>query len=200
MTLLSAALLLFLVMDPLGNIPLFLTALKNVPQERRVKVIMRELLIALLVMIIFLFSGQAFLSALHISEPALTATGGVILFLIAIKMIFPAQAETTNPSNEDEPFIVPLAIPYIAGPSALATLLLIMNGEPERWPEWLAALFAAWFVTGIILLSAGFLAKILRNRGLIAIERLMGMILVAIAIQMLMNGIAEFAEVLRTSS
>lgn len=200
MTLISAALLLFLVMDPLGNIPLYLTALKNVPPERRTKVIMRELLIALLVMIVFLFSGQAFLSALHISEPALTATGGVILFLIAIKMIFPSPDHGSSPNNEDEPFIVPLAIPYVAGPSALATLLLIMNGEPERWPEWLAALFAAWFVSGVILLSAGFLAKILRNRGLIAIERLMGMILVAIAIQMLMNGIAEFAEVLRVQS
>ncbi|NND81121.1 MAG: NAAT family transporter [Gammaproteobacteria bacterium] len=192
MTVLSAALLLFLVMDPLGNIPLYLTALKNVPQRRRVKVIMRELLIALLVMVVFLFAGQHFLAALNISEPALTATGGVILFLIAIKMIFPAP-DISNPRNEDEPFIVPLAIPYVAGPSALATLLLIMNKEPQRWPEWLAALFAAWFVAGIILLSAGFLARVLRNRGLVAIERLMGMILVAIAIQMLMNGIAQFA-------
>lgn len=195
MTFISAALLLFLVMDPLGNIPLYLTALKNVAPERRVKVIMRELLIALLVMVIFLFSGQAFLSALNISESALTTTGGVILFLIAIKMIFP-QDSHSDVKNEEEPFIVPLAIPYVAGPSALATLLLIMNGEPERWLEWLGALLAAWFVTGVILLAAGPLAKILRNRGLIAIERLMGMILVAIAIQMLMNGIAEFYEVM----
>ncbi len=199
MTFISAALLLFLVMDPLGNIPLYLTALKNVEASRRVKVIMRELLIALFVMIIFLFSGQAFLSALHISEPALTATGGVILFLIAIKMIFPSDSHS-DPKNEEEPFIVPLAIPYVAGPSALATLLLIMNGEPERWPEWLGALFAAWLLTGVILLAAGPLAKLLRNRGLIAIERLMGMILVAIAIQMLMNGIAEFADVLRAAN
>lgn len=191
MTLISAALLLFLVMDPLGNIPLFLTALKNVPPSRRLKVIVRELFIALFVMIAFLFSGQAFLSALHISEPALTATGGVILFLIALKMIFPQASHAQN-ANDEEPFIVPLAIPYIAGPSALATLLLIMNGEPERWPEWLGALFAAWFLSGLILMSAGPLAKILRNRGLIAIERLMGMILVAIAIQMLMDGIAKF--------
>lgn len=171
MTIISAALLLFLVMDPLGNIPLFLTALKNVAPERRTKVILRELLIALLVMVIFLFSGQAFLSALHISEPALTATGGVILFLIALKMIFPADSHGPH-KNEEEPFIVPLAIPYIAGPSALATLLLIMNGEPHRWADWLVALFAAWFVSGVILLLAGPLAKVLRNRGLIAIERL----------------------------
>ena len=195
MTFISATLLLFLVMDPLGNIPLYLTALKNVEPSRRVKVIMRELLIALLVMVVFLFSGQAFLSALHISEPALTATGGVILFLIAIKMIFPPET-LIDPKNEEEPFIVPLAIPYVAGPSALATLLLIMNGEPEKWPVWLGALLAAWAVTGVILLAAGPLARILRNRGLIAIERLMGMILVAIAIQMLMNGIAKFVAFL----
>lgn len=191
MTILSAALLLFLVMDPLGNIPLFLTALKNVAPERRTIVIFRELMIALLVMVLFLFSGQAFLSALHISEPALTATGGVILFLIALKMIFPPDTEGSH-KNEEEPFIVPLAIPYIAGPSALATLLLIMNGEPGRWADWLIALIAAWAVTGAILLMAGPLAKVLRNRGLIAIERLMGMILIAIAIQMLLDGIAEF--------
>lgn len=195
MTFISAALLLFLVMDPLGNIPLYLTALKNVDPSRRVKVIMRELMIALLVMVVFLFSGQAFLSALHISEPALTATGGVILFLIAVKMIFPPETQI-DPKNEEEPFIVPLAIPYVAGPSALATLLLIMNGEPEKWLTWLGALLAAWALTGVILLAAGPLARILRNRGLIAIERLMGMILVAIAIQMLMNGIAEFVEFL----
>ena len=195
MTIVSAALLLFLVMDPLGNIPLYLTALKNIAPQRRVKVILRELIIALLVMVLFLFAGQYFLSALHISEPALTVTGGVILFLIALKMIFPQPADQ-DPVNQEEPFIVPLAIPYVAGPSALATLLLIMNNEPQRWPEWLAALIAAWLVAGAILLSAGFLAKILRNRGLIAIERLMGMILVAISIQMLMDGIGKFSQTL----
>lgn len=185
-------------MDPLGNIPLFLTALKGVAPERRVKVIIRELFIALLVMVIFLFSGQAFLSALHISEPALTATGGVILFLIALKMIFP-QAASAHAAPTEEPFIVPLAIPYVAGPSALATLLLIMNGEPERWKEWLVALCVAWLASGLILICAGPLAKVLRNRGLIAIERLMGMILVAIAIQMLMNGIAQFIAQIQLS-
>lgn len=194
MTIVAAALLLFLVMDPLGNIPLYLTALKNVPPQRRTKVIARELLIALLIMVIFLFGGQYFLSALHISEPALTATGGVVLFLIAIKMIFPPANGHSEVANDDEPFIVPLAIPYVAGPSALATLLLITNDNPDRWLEWLIALFLAWLATGIILLLAGPLAKILRNRGLVAIERLMGMILVAIAIQMLMDGIAKFVS------
>ena len=192
MTILSAGLLLFLVMDPLGNIPMYLTALKNVPDERRTKVIARELLIALLIMVIFLFGGRYLLSALKISELALTLTGGVVLFLIAIKMIFPPQGGHPTPANEEEPFIVPLAIPYLAGPSTIASIILIMNNEPSRWPEWLAALVGAWFLCGIILLSATPLAKILRNRGLIAIERLMGMILVAMAIQMLINGISRY--------
>ena len=196
MTIFSAALLLFLVMDPLGNIPMYLTALKNVPAERRSKVIMRELLIALAVMVLFLFAGQYFLSALKISGPALTTTGGVVLFLISIKMIFPPQDSNGPISNDEEPFIVPLAIPYLAGPSTIATLILIMNNEPQRWLEWLGALVGAWFVCGIILISATPLAKILRNRGLIAIERLMGMILVALAIQMLMNGIGQFVTTL----
>jgi len=196
MTIFSAALLLFLVMDPLGNIPMYLTALKNVPDERRTKVIFRELLIALAVMILFLFAGQHFLSALKISEPALTATGGVVLFLIAIKMIFPPTGGHPTPANEEEPFIVPLAIPYLAGPSTIASLILIMNSEPSRWMDWLIALVAAWFVCGVILLCATPLAKILRNRGLIAIERLMGMILVALAIQMLLNGITQFIATL----
>lgn len=195
MTIFSAALLLFLVMDPLGNIPLYLTALKSVEAKRRLFVIARELLIALLVMVIFLFAGQLFLSALHISEPALTMTGGVILFLIALKMIFPDH-NNGSPQNNDEPFIVPLAIPYLAGPSTLATLLLIMNNEPQRWPEWLIALAVAWSIAGIILLSAPFLAKVLRNRGLVAIERLMGMILVAISVQMLMDGVSKFVAIL----
>jgi multiple antibiotic resistance protein len=193
MTILSAALLLFLVMDPLGNIPLYLTTLKSVDPKRRLLVIVRELLIALLIMVLFLFAGQHFLSALHISEPALTLTGGVILFLISLKMIFPDETPS-SPKNNDEPFIVPLAIPYFAGPSTLATLLLIMNNEPNRWSEWLIALIAAWAVSGIILLSAPFLAKVLRNRGMIAIERLMGMILVAIAVQMLMDGITKYVS------
>ena len=190
MTIFSAALLLFLVMDPLGNIPMYLSALRNVPAERRTKIIARELLIALMIMVLFLFAGRHFLSVLKISDPALTVAGGVVLFLIAIKMIFPPDHPADAPT--EEPFIVPLAIPYLAGPSTLASLILIMNSEPQRWPEWLAALFGAWLVCGIILVSAVPLAKILRERGLTAIERLMGMILIALAIQMLMTGIREF--------
>ena len=192
MTVFSAALLLFLVMDPFGNIPFFIAALKNVDEQRRTRVILRELLIALAVMVTFLFSGQYFLSILQISESALTTAGGTILFLIAIKMIFPSSGQSASELDSGEPFIVPLAVPYVAGPSALASVLLIMNKEPARWPEWLTALVAAWFVSGLIISSSGLLSRVLGKKALVAIERLMGMVLVVIAIQMLMTGVAQF--------
>ena len=192
MTIFSAAVLLVLVMDPFGNIGFFMAALKSVESHRRQKIIVRELLIALLVMILFLFTGQYVLSALQVSGSALTSAGGVLLFLIALKMIFPITGQTLAEEVEGEPFVFPMAIPYIARPSALATVLFIVNREPERWPEWLAAVFGAWLVSGLIILLSGPLSKALGEKGLIAVERLMGMVLVTIAIQMLMNGIAQF--------
>jgi len=191
-TLFSAAVLLFLVLDPFGNIPFFVAALQNTPRERHKRVIIRELFIALGVLVVFLFAGEHILRALHISEPALRAAGGTVLFLIAIKMVFPRPGASIGEELPGEPFIVPLAIPYVAGPSALASVLLIMNQEPERWPEWLAALVIAWLLTGFIILTSSVLAKRLGKRVLIAIERLMGMLLVALAIQMLMTGIRQF--------
>ncbi len=191
MTVVSAALLLFLVMDPLGNVPFFLTALKNVEEGRRQRVVARELLVALGVLVFFLFTGRYTLELLHISSPALTVAGGVILLLIAIRMVFPSTDRTLREELAGEPFIVPLAIPYVAGPSAVATELLLMSREPGRWPEWLLALLLAWSASSIILFFASGLRRYLRERGLIAIERLMGMVLITIAVQMLMDGIEQ---------
>lgn len=192
MTLASAALLLFLVMDPLGNIPFFLATLKNVAPERRRKVIGRELSIALAVMVIFLFAGRYILNLLHISEPSLSIAGGIILFLIAVRMIFPIYKGALE-EVEGEPLIFPLAIPFIAGPSALATLLLITSREPERWPEWLAALLLAWLAAAVILYGAmDWLSRLMGPKGLVAMERLMGMLLTLIAVQMFMTGVTLF--------
>jgi multiple antibiotic resistance protein len=189
MTLISAALLLFLVMDPVGGIPFFLAALKRVDPARHRAIIVRELLIALGVLIAFLFAGPYVLVLLHISEPALTIAGGVMLFLIALRMIFPSAERSLHEEVEGEPFVVPLAVPYVAGPSALATELLLISREPARWPEWLAALFLAWLATSAIILFAGGLGRWLGTKGLIALERLSGMVLITVAIQMLLDGI-----------
>lgn len=192
MTLASATVLLFFVMDPLGNVPLFLSALKHVDPARQKWVIVRELLIALAVLVVFLFTGRILLGVLHVSSPALTTAGGVILLLIALRMIFPTAEKSLREEVKEEPFIVPLAIPYTAGPSALATELLLMSQEPDRWPVWLAAVLIAWLATAVILYFASGLRRFLGERGLVAVERLMGMLLITVAIEMLMSGIAEF--------
>ncbi len=192
MSVLSVAVLLFFVMDPLGNVPLFLSALKRVSPERHQRVILRELLIALVVLVTFLFLGHGLLGLLHISAEALTVAGGVILLLIALRMIFPTAENSLKEEIEEEPFIVPLAIPYTAGPSALATLLLLTSREPNRWPEWLAALGIAWLASSVILYFAGGLSRYLGSRGLTAIERLMGMLLVTVAVEMLLGGLRQY--------
>jgi len=191
MTILSAAILLFLVIDPFGNIPFFLSALKTVDPSRHTRVVARELLVALGVLVLFLFAGPGIMKALGLSDPSLTVGGGVILFLIALRMVLPStpHPEAAPPG---EPFIVPLAIPYVAGPSALAAVLFITSREPSRRWEWLVALVLAWAVSSLIIALASRLRHVLGDRGLIAMERLMGMVLVAVAVQMLMTGFAQF--------
>jgi multiple antibiotic resistance protein len=192
MTLTAAALLLFLVLDPFGNIPFFLTVLARVDAARRRRVVVRELLLALLVLVVFLFGGPLLLRVLGISEPALTVAGGIILFLIALRMIFPGRRGLFEDELEGEPFLVPLAIPYVAGPSAMASVLFIMNRDPGRWPEWLAALLIAWAATAVILVLGTALSRHLGRRGLIAMERLMGMVLTTLAVQMFLDGLDRY--------
>ncbi|HEY7504977.1 MAG TPA: MarC family protein [Gemmatimonadales bacterium] len=192
MSLLSAATLLFFVMDPLGNVPLFLSALRQVDPRRYRAVIVRELCIALAILIVFLFVGRYLLELLHVSSAALTTGGGIVLLLIALRMIFPSHEHSLKEEVEGEPFVVPLAVPYTAGPSALATELLLMTGEPDRWPVWLGAVALAWLASAVILYFAGNLRKVLGERGLTALERLMGMLLVIVAVEMLMSGIARY--------
>ncbi len=192
MSLLSAAVLLFFVMDPLGNVPLFLSALRQVDPARYQVVIVRELLIALAILVVFLFVGRYLLDLLKVSPAALTAGGGIILLLIAIRMIFPTSERSLREEVQGEPFVVPLAVPYTAGPSMLATELLFMSREPERWPVWLGAVFLAWCASAVILYFSGNLRRLLGDRGLTAVERLMGMLLVIVAVEMLMTGAAEY--------
>jgi MarC family membrane protein len=195
MEIVSAATLMFLVLDPLGNIPIFLSVLDTVKPERRRLVLIRELILALLVLVAFLFLGNYILQFLQLSQHALSISGGVILFLISLRMVFPAQRPAAMPDEVDgEPLLVPLAIPMVAGPSALAVVILMATREPDRILHWLVALLAAWFLSSAILFSATSLQKFLGRRGLIAMERLMGMLLVALAVQMLLNGIAAYLQ------
>jgi len=193
MKIISAAFLLFLVMDPVGNVPIFLATLKQVEPARRRKVVLRELLIALLVLVFFLFFGRSVLAALQVSQPALTIAGGIVLFLIAIRMIFSISGDEMFGRNpQGEPFIVPLAIPLVAGPSAITTVLLLNTRDPGYWVHWLLALVAAWVASALILLGASSLAHYLGERVLMALERLMGMLLTIIAVEMFLSGVKRF--------
>lgn len=192
MTVLSAILLLFLVIDPIGNIPLFLCALKKVEPHKHRRIIIRELCIGFAILLLFLFFGRYILSLLQISQSSLGIAGGIILFMIAIKMVFSRSEKIFEGNNSDsEPFIVPLAIPLIAGPSSMTMVMLLMAREPSRVFIWLLALACAWIISSIILLSSSRLRKVFGKRGLTALERLMGMILTTIAVEMFITGIRQ---------
>ena len=193
MELVSVAVTLFLVMDPLGNIPAFAAALKQVPPERRQRVLVRELLIALLVLVACLLIGKPLLAWLHLKQESISIAGGIVLFLIALRMIFPSEGAGLGDGVEGEPFIVPLAIPLLAGPSALSTLLLLARSQPARLGSWLLALVIAWAASAVILLSSSVLERILRRKGLLALERVMGMLLVMLAVQLFLDGLAQHA-------
>ncbi len=193
MDIVSAAIMLLLVMDPVGNIPLFLSVLKDVAPERRRYILIRELLISFTALVIILFFGNEILSLFHLKESSIGIAGGIILFLIAIKMIFPIKGGgMIGDQPQGEPFIVPLAIPLIAGPSAFATLLLLVSREPERMVDWSIALAIAWLATAVVLMVSTALQRFLGVRGVMAVERLMGMLLVTVAVQMFLDGVAEY--------
>jgi multiple antibiotic resistance protein len=191
----AVAVTLFFIMDPLGNIPVFNSILGRFGSGERSRIVARELIFALIILLAFLFAGTAILTFLRLSQSSLSIAGGVLLFIIALRMIFPRLVAEEADSNED-PFIVPLAMPLVAGPSTIAMLLLLSSSQPDRIWEWCAALVIAWAGATALLTASPFFMRILGTRGLRALERLMGMLLVLLATQMLLNGVAEFVATL----
>jgi MarC family membrane protein len=189
----SATILLILITDPIGNIPIFANALKHVAQERRARVILREVLIAFVLLLTFMFIGESFLRVMNLSALSLQIGGGVILFLIALRMIFPPP-KSDAPETLTEPLIVPLAIPAIAGPSALATVLLLVSQAPEKRLEWIAALCVTMTVSAVVLVLAERIQRVAGDRFVVALERLMGLVLVAVSIEMMLRGIKTFIQ------
>ena len=193
----SATILLILITDPIGNIPIFANALKHVAPARRPWVILREVLIAFMLLLAFMFVGEGFLRVMGLSELSLQIGGGVILFLIALRMIFPPPSSEA-PEELGEPLIVPLAIPALAGPSALATVLLLVSQAPGRRLEWIAALCVTMTVSAVVLVLAERIQRVAGDRFVVALERLMGLVLVAVSIEMMLRGIKTFAQQLAT--
>ena len=186
----SAAVLLILIMDPLGNLPIFMSVLKHTEPKRRRVIMIRELLIALLLMLIFLFAGEKILAVRNLRAETVSIAGGIIVFLMAIRLSFPSHEGNASglPAGE-EPFIVPLAIPLVAGPTLLATLMLLSHQYPGQMGSLVIALLIAWGGTVAILLQSSLFLRLLGEKGVNALERLMGLILVMLATQMFLDGI-----------
>ena len=194
---LSAFILLALVVDPFGNVPLVNAMLADVAPARRRLVVLRECVIAFVLLAAFMLFGRKLLELMHLSETSLSIAGGVILFMIAIRMVFGHPEGAFGPHSPGEPFIVPLAIPLIAGPAALATVMLMASRDPARLGMWMAALTAAMALTASVLVMGGALQRMLGDRAMKAIERLTGLILTAIAVEMLLGGIKAFVGSLK---
>jgi multiple antibiotic resistance protein len=191
---LSISVTLFLIMDPFGNMPVFLSILDRVPPERRRKVLVRELLFALGIIIVFILFGKYVMTFLGLRQESVSIAGGIILFLIALRMVFPRHEPQALQDLDGEPLLVPLAIPLIAGPSMLAVLLLFATADPEKLVQLLLAASLAWTITFLVLFTSTFLVKYLKKRGLIAIKRLMGMVLITLSVQLFLDGITNYTK------
>jgi MarC family membrane protein len=192
-TFLSATILLIVITDPLGNIPLFISNMRKVKKERRLMVIVRECAVAFAVLLVFMLFGRQLLSLLRLSEETLRIAGGVILFLIALNMIFPGTGVAVGQDGvADEPFIVPIAIPLISGPSAMVTVMLVAGSNPHRMLEWVAALAITIAVTFAVFLASDRIKALLGGQAISAIEKLMGLVLTAMSIEMLLSGVAAY--------
>ena len=189
----SATILLLLVVDPFGNVPLVVSAMVPVVPARRPRVIARECLFAYLILLGFMLGGREFLAWLHLSNESLSIAGGIILFLIALRMVFPSREGVFGDPQTGEPLLVPLAVPMIAGPSALATVMLLASREPAKLGVWMLALTVAMAATTLVLIGAHRIQRILGERAVIAMERLMGLVLTALAVEMLLDGVRTFA-------
>ena len=189
----SALVLLLLVLDPFGSLPIFISVMRGVKPERRRVVALREVAIAFAVLATFMVTGNGFLALMRLSERSLEVAGGVILLIISIRMIFASGGEiyATDGSGR-EPFVFPLAVPLLAGPSAMATVLLLASRQPERIMAWLGALTVAMALSGLVLLSANALRRWLGASMVAAIEKLMGLVLTAIAVEMILAGLKRY--------
>jgi len=188
----SAVVLLLIVCDPVGNIPIFIGALRDVPRERRRTIILRECLIAFAVLTVFVFIGGPFMRLLGLSEPSLQIGGAVVLMLVALRMVFPSSEGIFGQTPGGEPFIVPLAVPALAGPSALATVLLLVSRDPARNWQWVAAIAVVMMASAVVLAFSERIMQVLGERVTLAFERLLGLVLAAIAVELMLRGVRSF--------
>ncbi|MEM1309255.1 MAG: MarC family protein [Cyanobacteria bacterium P01_H01_bin.153] len=193
MTIISAATVLLLILDPFGNLVTINILLADLPRAKRQRIILREALIAYGILILFLLVGNSLLSFFGVASHTLRISGGIILFIIALGMVFPSRSALPS-TLENEPFIVPIAMPLMAGPSAIAALLVMAKSDPQLLGSWLGALTLAMGVTGVILWASPRIFQWLGPRGALAVEQLMGMLLVILSVQMMLDGVEQYLQ------
>ena len=192
MSLYAIAFSLFLLMDPIGNIPFYISFLKGLDPKRQRWVICREMIIALGIIISFHFLGNGLMKFLRVEEDTIQIAGGIILFLLCLKMIFPPPHDPNESiAHDSEPFIVPLAVPLVAGPAVLAAVMIYAKQEEDSLIM-VGAILIAWLSSLVILLASSFLKQVLGWRGIVALERLMGLVLILISVQMFLSGLSAF--------
>lgn len=187
----TATLMLLFIMDPVGNIPVFHHTLQGVDEDKRWRVILREMLFAYGILLAFLFAGESILHFLGLKQASLSIASGIILFLIGLDIVFPRKG--LNPDQEyEDPFIVPLAVPMVAGPSAIASILLLTSTKPQLLHVWFGSLTSAWAISVVILLSSNWLLHHMGHRGIRAIEKLIGMLLIMLSVQFFLDGVKAY--------
>lgn len=196
MSLFSIALTLFLVANPIGNTPAFVSLVKDFEFERQKKILFREAIFSLLVALFFLFLGQPFLAAIQIQPYAVSLSGGILLFLVALGMIFPPKSSNGEAKKLQEPFIVPIATPLISGGGVFTTVMIYARQE-QNYPKMVLAMLLAWVAVTFVVVSAAYLQKILGKRGLLAMEQLMGMMLALLSTEIIMKGAHMLVEAVR---
>ncbi len=188
----------FLVANPIGNTPLISALIKRFPFEEQKRIVLREAVFALILALFFQFFGEIFLTLLNISDYTVSFCGGSLLLIIAIDMIFATSIEDSPNASQlaHKPFIVPIATPVIAGPGLL-TMIMLYSQQEENSLALSGAIFMAWLGILVVMTSAPYLQRILKKRGLLALEQLMGMIVIFMAVDMIVNGVALFLETLK---
>lgn len=196
MSIIQLAMIFFIVTNPIGNSPTIIALIKDYSVREQQKILLREAIISMLLAMFFLFLGETFLNCLNIQNFALTTSGGVLLFIVALKMIFSTRDERQIVGPKQAPFIVPIATPLLSG-AGLLTMIMLYSKQEANDMKILLAILLAWVGVTAVLVAAPYMQIFLGKRGLAALEQLMGMLLAMIATEMIVNGFSLFFAALK---
>lgn len=190
MTLFQLAVILFLIVNPIGNVPTFLALLKGRSLADQQRILLREAFFSMCLALVFLFFGERFLCCFYVKDYALTVSGGIILFIVALGMIFPERGKA-DAEQREEPFLVPIATPLLSG-AGLLTMIILYSHQEDDLLKMSAAILLAWMAVGVVLVCSPYLQMLCGERGLAALEQLMGMLLMMMAVERLVHGVRLF--------